>query len=121
MTNAHRNLGILEQEDWIAPTLTNNWVNYGPPHNQAGYYKDSLGIVHLRGLVRNGAQGTDIFTLPDFYRPAYRELQAVQTNPNAIGRVDIKNTGQVHVSSGNSSWFSLNGVTFRAAKPGFPA
>jgi cytoskeletal protein CcmA (bactofilin family) len=102
------------EEAWIVPAFMNSWTNYDTTYNPAGYFKDSLGIVHLRGLVKNGTNNTTIFTLPVGYRPSNRELQAVQTNPNTIGRVDILADGQVTVVSGSNVWVSLDGITFRA-------
>ena len=104
----------IAQEGWIAPTLLNGWVNYSGTFNPAGYFKDSMGIVHLRGLVKNGTAG-DIFRLPAGYRPPRRELQAVQTYGDTIGRLDIFSDGRVYMNKGNKTWFSLDGVTFRAA------
>lgn len=104
----------IAQEGWKTPALLNGWVNYGGTYNAAGYFKDSMGIVHLRGLVRNGT-AADIFKLPAGYRPPRRELQAVQTHPNVIGRLDILSDGRVYMSKGDKLWFSLDGVTFRAA------
>ncbi|NES77323.1 MULTISPECIES: hypothetical protein [Okeania] len=103
----------LQQESWQTPTLQNGWVNYGSGYNSAGYFKDSLGIVHLKGLVRNGTANT-IFTLPVGYRPAARELHSVATYNNTIGRVDIFSNGRVQRISGSSAWVSLDGITFRA-------
>jgi hypothetical protein len=113
--------GNITTESWQTPSLQNGWVIYpettgNPPtpmYNPPGYFKDSFGIVHLRGLVQNG--GGTIFTLPVGYRPAYRELQAVQTWNNTIGRLDVHTDGQVIMQQGNNGWFSLDGVTFRAA------
>ncbi|MBE9090179.1 hypothetical protein IQ232_10440 [Microcystis aeruginosa LEGE 11464] len=104
------------EEAWIVPAFMNSWTNYDTTYNPAGYFKDSLGIVHLRGLVKNGTNNTTIFTLPVGYRPSNRELQAVQTNldTNTIGRVDILADGQVTVVSGSNVWVSLDGITFRA-------
>jgi len=102
------------EEAWIVPAFMNSWTNYDTTYNPAGYFKDSLGIVHLRGLVKNGTNNTTIFTLPVGYRPSNRELQAVQTNLNTIGRVDILADGQVTVVSGSNGWVSLDGITFRA-------
>jgi len=102
------------EEAWIVPAFMNGWINFDTTHNPAGYFKDSLGIVHLRGLVKNGTNNTTIFTLPVGYRPSNRELQAVQTNLNIIGRVDILADGQVTVVSGSNVWVSLDGITFRA-------
>lgn len=149
---------ITQQEPWQTPTFQNGWVNYDTTYNPAGYFKDSLGIVHLRGLVKippvmksstpdmppsifpGGGwppgmfpgnmpplpvpvsvpvpitnDNNTIFILPPGYRPSNRELQAVQTNENAIGRLDVLTSGQVVVVSGNTGWLSLDGVTFRAA------
>ena len=33
------------------------WTNFGTPHNTVGFYKDSVGIVHLKGVVRWHAPG----------------------------------------------------------------
>ena len=110
------NFNFNNEEDWIVPAFMNGWVNFDNVYNPAGYFKDSLGIVHLRGLVKNGTNNTTIFTLPVGYRPSNRELQAVQTNNNIIGRVDIFADGQVTVVSGSNGWVSLDGITFRAAR-----
>lgn len=106
-------LTVLQQEGWQNVSFQNGWQNYGGTFNTAGYFKDSQGVVHLKGLVRNGAIGTTIFTLPTGYRPAGRELQVVATNPNTAGRVDILSDGNVQAVAGNSGWLSLDGITFR--------
>ncbi|HUT46930.1 MAG TPA: hypothetical protein VMX36_11640 [Sedimentisphaerales bacterium] len=112
--------GTIVQEAWqnvAANKFQSGWVNYGGPYNPAGYFKDSLGIVHLRGLVKGGAVGTNatIFTLPSGYRPQNQELQVTITNGNASCRIDIAKDGRVIPSSGSPGWFSLDGITFRAA------
>jgi len=104
----------IAQESWIAPTLLNSWVNYGSAFSIAGYYKDSNGIVHLRGLVKNGSNTTVIFQLPAGYRPEYRTLNAVVTDSNAIGRVDVLANGNVHGDNVSSGWCSLDDISFRA-------
>lgn len=96
---------------FIAPTLINSWVNYGSGFNIAGYIKDIFGFVHLRGLVRNGSGA--IFTLPAGYRPAYRQLCAVQSWDN-IGRCDVTTGGNVTMAVGSNGWFSLDTVIFLA-------
>lgn len=92
-------------------------MNYSATYNPAGYFRDKNGIVHLRGLVKSGTMGATIFTLPEGYRPAYRELQPVIANatPNIIGRCDIYTNGNVNATSGNNGWYSLDGTTFRAS------
>ena len=101
-------------EAFIAPTLINSWVNSGAPFNPAGYYKDPFGIVHLRGLVKSGTVGTDIFTLPVGYRPANTEVLACVSN-GAFGVIEPSAAGGVNATVGNNAYFSLDGLTFRAA------
>ncbi len=108
--------GEIIQDDWIAPALENGWQKYDAIYNPPGYFRDKNGIIHLRGMVKMGGIGTSIFTLPKGYRPEYRELQPVQTNPNAIGRCDISPDGKIIATSGNNGWFSLDGITFLAKK-----
>jgi hypothetical protein len=102
----------LEQEEWQVPSFVNGWANYDTNWNPAGYFKDSMGIVHLRGLVKNGS--STIFTLPVGYRPEYNELHAVSTDPNLYGRIDIYPNGNVNMIAGKNSWICLDGITFRA-------
>lgn len=109
--------GLIFQEGWQVPTLLNGWALYGGGYNNAGYFLDKNGIVHLRGLVRSGPVGgldsTIIFNLPAGYRPAARELHVVYTSAGA-GRCDIDTLGNVRPMAGGNAWFSLDGITFRA-------
>lgn len=100
-------------ETWIAPTLINSWVNFGGVTNPAGYYKDSAGIVRLRGSIKSGTIGTVAFTLPVGYRPAFQELYAVNSN-NAFGAASISANGDVTAQTGTNVVFSIDGITFRA-------
>jgi len=108
----------LQQEGWQTPTFQNGWENYSTEYNSAAYFKDSLGVIHLRGLVKNGS-GT-IFTLPQGYRPARRELFGVATNPNVMGRIDILSDGGVSMVAGNNGWISLDGIIFKAGSRRIP-
>lgn len=106
-------------ESWTAPSLGNSWVNFGSPYNNAGYYKDKSGRVHLRGLIKSGttSAGTIIFTLPNGYQPAATELRHVIVSPEVIARIDIQTNGNVVIGANLSSnaYLSLDGVSFRAA------
>jgi len=113
---------VLEQEPWQTPALQNDWVRYDNTYNPPSYFKDSVGIVHLRGLVRTGTMRTAIFTLPSEYRPEFRELfatssaipSATVTNGSGYGRLNINSDGQVIPWEGTNGWISLDGITFRA-------
>jgi hypothetical protein len=101
------------QEAWQTPTFLNSWVNFGGIWTDAGYYKDSLGRVHLRGLVKDGV-GAVIFNLPAGYRPATNEMFMALSN-GAVARVDVGLSGNVALSLGSASSLSLSGISFRAA------
>jgi len=99
-----------------SPAFTNSWVNYGSGYNTCAYYKDAVGFVHLKGLVKSGTDGSAIFTLPAGYRPAAKELLSASSN-DAYGRIDIATTGTVTPSAGTTSptWVCLDGLMFKAA------
>lgn len=102
---------------WIAPTLLNGWLNYGNGYNNAGYYKDDLGIVHLRGLIKSGTLAQIVFYLPVGYRPLTTNMiGSISSNgTNDIAtRLEIRNDGSVYPMVGGSAFFSLDGITFRA-------
>lgn len=107
-------LVVSEQEGWNGAKYTpgSGWQTYSTGYGGAAYYKDSLGVVHLRGLIKSGTINVPVFNLPGGYRPRTRNLFPVQTHPNAIGRIDIETNGNVTVLQGSPGWVSLYGVSF---------
>lgn len=104
----------VAQQVWQTPTLINGWVNYGPlVYNSAGYYKDTIGTVHLRGLIKDGTVGMTILVLPNGYRPLRQHLFAVEAT-GVHGRVDVYPAGAVVLISGNNGYVSFDGISFRA-------
>lgn len=102
------------------PDFENGWTNFGPGfYETAGFYKDPLGVVHLKGSVKNGSIGA-IFTLPAGYRPARSQFFAVPAG-NAFGDVLVRGlsegavAGRVHFNVGSTALVALDGITFRAA------
>ena len=109
-------MSSLTVENWRAATLQNGWANFLLSFSACAYFKDSMGIVHLRGVVKNGTIGEfPIFTLPVGFRPVAREMHVVNTYLDVSGRVDIMPDGRVFPQKGNSTYLSLDGITFRAA------
>jgi hypothetical protein len=118
--------GVIVQENWIAPTLLNGWVNAGSGFNPAGYFRDKEGIVHLRGLVKKIASlsvppliaGQPIFTLPPGYQPEFIEVRLVmsQNAPDLLGLGEcvIDSGGNVKTIAGSTAFFCLDGISFRA-------
>lgn len=101
-------------EKFIAPTLLNSWVDFGLGRNPAGYYRDSFSRVYLRGMIKSGTVGAAAFTLPAGYRPANHEIFSVVSN-DLFGAVNVFSDGNVQPTVGNNTYFSLDGITFRAA------
>lgn len=114
-SKAYNPQGHEWNEGWhTVQTFLNSWVNHSPDiFNSAAYFKDLFGVVHLKGLVKDGTIGQAIFTLPEGYRPSKREL-FVTISTNAIGKIYIHTDGNVSAEIGNNTYFSLDGVTFRA-------
>lgn len=103
-----------EQMPWITPTLLNGWVNYGGGFSEAGYFKDVIGIVHLKGVITGGS-GT-MFKLPVGYRP--KTIKKIVTISNdgiseKLASVNILPDGSVNLDFGSNTWFTLDGISFR--------
>lgn len=97
------------------PPFTSSWANYGAGWQVAGFWKDPLGWVHLRGMIASGTVGNPAFTLPPGHRPLVTELFGVMSN-GAAGRVDVQSDGLVVPQSpSNNTWVSLSGIRFRTS------
>lgn len=100
------------QEAWMAPTLMNGWTKHDSEYATAGFYKDGLGVVHLRGFIKSGSIGTNAFTLPSGYRPT-TPIYLPVVSYNAFGAINIKPTGEVFITAGSNAWVCLDGASFR--------
>jgi hypothetical protein len=105
------------------------WVDENPSQrNEAGYYRDPFGFVHLRGYVRNCEQveaDSRIFLLPQGYRPSRTEVQPVasETGTGApetkIVTVNSAGFPSVFTTSFPSGVkLSLDGIAFRCGPSG---
>jgi hypothetical protein len=116
------------QPDGTTRTCTWGNADTTTTHNSAAFFKDSSGIVHLKGYVtapncgalQNNCMGLNasvlpqIYILPVGYRPAKEEVQATISD-SGLSRLDITPDGRVIPVLGRSSNFSLDGITARAA------
>ncbi|OMD29154.1 hypothetical protein BJP48_18865 [Paenibacillus odorifer] len=98
---------------WLYPTLLNGWVQFTSIISSASFYKDSFGIVHVRGTISSGvsAADTQLFMLPVGYRPAIQTVvTASSSNGTAMstGIMDITTSGRV--SLGASGGVFYNGL-----------
>jgi hypothetical protein len=113
------------------PVVTSCFADYGnytgsSGYNTAGFYRDPLGVVHLKGLVQPinltatnvACHSQSFFTLPVGFRPAAIEIAPALHN-DAPARIDVLPTGEVTIclprAYNSGDWFLLDGINFRAA------
>jgi hypothetical protein len=102
------------EERWRAATLLNSWANYGGFYREAGYMRDAVGTVHLRGCIKSGSTGTTAFTLPD--EPGWRPVANVLRLPaqGVSAYVEIEGSSRnVNVYASDTTFISLDGISFR--------
>lgn len=95
--------------NWIAPTFTNSWANYGNVFSPAGWARIGDRFI-TRGLVRNGTVNASMFATPAGTRPLLRTIDAAWSN-NAVGRLDQAPDGSIIPLVGSNIWFSLDNHT----------
>lgn len=97
------------------PAFTNAWTNFGSGWADAAFWRDPLGFVHMRGLIKSGSVGAAAFTLPPGFRPKVNEAFVTVSN-GAVGRVDVLTDGTVVPAAPSSNvWVSLSGINFRTS------
>ena len=102
------------------PGFQNSWTNYGGGYATAAFYKDALGIVHLKGMITSGTIGSVAFTLPAGYTPAEHSYFSVASrvvgSPQTAAATVLSN-GSVQIFNTNAGAdpVSLNGISFRAS------
>lgn len=95
-------------------TYENSWVDYDSgAYRSAGYRKGADGVVHLRGLVKDGTLPGVVFTLPSGCRPALRTIFTCLSG-GGVCRVDVTAAGAVDIQTGSNAWVSLEGISFYA-------
>lgn len=101
------------------PAFEGAWANQGEGQTVA-FYKDQVGIVHLRGVAKAEVVTTKtIFTLPPGFRPAAGALlpfavACLPCAPGGTGTLLIAQDGPGTVEAPASENVSLEGVSFRA-------
>lgn len=103
---------IETQEAWTSVTYQNSWVTFGATYGGMRYMKDSLGFVHLEGLMKSGTMGQVAFTLPTGYRPGFQQYLLCASNGGS-GIIDLATNGTVTPQIGSNASFGIN-VVFKA-------
>ena len=108
--------GKFISESWITPTLLSDWVNYDAVNESvAGYYKDAMGVVHLKGTLKGGVGSGTIWNLPAGYRPSERQWFATSINSSFSYVAVYTNGNIIPLAAGGTGRTILNGISFRAA------
>lgn len=101
---------LYKNIEWIAPTLFNNWQNYGNGYREIGYKKEQ-NTVKVRGFVTGGTRG-EIMKFPSGYRPTQREIQPALVYVNGTGwetrRIDFWTDGYLIVDGTPPYWVILS-------------
>lgn len=85
---------------WTAPTLGAGWSD-GSLGANVGYWKDSAGVVYLKGQPQAGSSpAAYLFTLPAGFRPAgTRSFSVYASGETAPRGISITAAGMVNVST----------------------
>lgn len=95
------------------PTFQNGWINFDTTtYRGARFWKDSVGLVHIEGLVKSGTANSVIFVLPAGYRPGLGHVFATDSN-SGHARIDVAPTGEVKQVSGGQSYLSITLPPFK--------
>jgi len=99
----------LEPENIIGgpgePDFEHGCGNVGSGLNPAGFYKDSFGVVHLRGFIVGCTDEQTAFTLPPGFRPTGIEAGATGTGNTASGLIRVDPDGSVRIFGGEIQIF----------------
>lgn len=117
-------LGLVGAPSWSdiaaagapAPSFINSWANYAGYHS-AGYLRDAVGFVHLRGVIKLGSLNNYAFYLPAGYRPAANVLAPAIAGTGAT-TITIQTDGGLYVSGpagATNASVTLDGITYPAA------
>jgi len=99
------------QEVSIPATLLNGWTNFGA-YEDVGYFKDTLGLIHIKGLANCGTKtlGTIVFTLPIGYRAAKTIPLIGTTSGGTIGYCSIQTDGTITCTGISGTYFSFDTI-----------
>lgn len=90
---------MKEGESWHGITLINSWAQVATSTPQ--YFKDSSGIVHVRGIISSGT-ATTIGNLPAGYRPTSFTWQSPAQRSGtgtAVSHINVGTNGDLVVAT----------------------
>jgi hypothetical protein len=96
------------------PKFVGSWHNDNTSYGDVAFYKDQMGVVHLKGPAVNSVPGFEIFRLPPGFRPETGKFLAFPVLCSCPGdRLEISGSnGEVQIGGGNL--VHLEGISFKA-------
>lgn len=105
-------MGAPAATAWAAPVLSGTWVNFGGGLQTVRYRKVN-GEVHVEGTVRNGVDGTAIFTLPVGFRPSGTGSKLFPAVSPNHGGLEVSTAGVVlHRAGSGTTFVGLDAIRF---------
>jgi len=102
-----------------AAAFQNSWQNFGATFNNAEYRLYGTDEVQIRGLVKTGANGTVIFTLPVGLRPTSTLHFNADMNSAQHALVRVLTDGTVVAHGANvAAYLSLSNISFSISGEG---
>lgn len=95
------------------PAYLNGFSRMNLSQNNPGFFKSSDNIVFLKGMVKGGGQGLDIFILPEDYRPEYT-CYLPGNFSSVFGSIEVRHDGGVRPLQKSNNWYCLDGLSFPA-------
>ena len=120
--------GQIVQNTWSGLSFASSWICASG--SSCGYYKDSNGIVHLKGRVHWNSMGVcssanwQLLTLPSGFRPTHQKMFVIPTEfasdiPSGSGAptygMYVNSNGQIRGKRANCNTttdFYLDGISF---------
>ena len=99
---------------WVDVTFQNDYVNYGGIYAPVSYCKDAFGVVHLRGIAKNGTSGAAVFNLPSGSRAAYEYVFPAIIDEAYGNSIHVEANGDVRASNGGNIDVVFDGIVFFA-------
>lgn len=96
------------------PAFVGTWANYGSGQVPARFRKLASGLVVVEGVIHSGTIGTNAFTLPAGYRPAYPLAFTTSDTGSVMHVIAVGADGTVTPNLSDSFAVSLAGITFLA-------
>ncbi len=95
------------------PQFENGWSNLGGGRSAAAFYRDSQGLVHLKGVL-SGTTATTAFTLPQGYRPSEQLFMPVAVGGPGFGGLNVNTDGRiVPICDPSCAVVGIDGLSFR--------